>query len=77
MELFEKISGRLLTTGRENIHNLINYMVNESDYFTAPASSQYHSNFKGGLALHSDNVVEMLIKRTRYVILDYQRVLYI
>lgn len=65
MELYEKVSNRLLSTGRENIHILIDYMVNKTDYFTAPASTQYHNNFLGGLALHSDNVVELLIDINR------------
>jgi len=34
---------------------LINYLLN-SDFFFAPASTKYHSNFDGGLCQHSLNV---------------------
>lgn len=35
---------------------LINYLENESDFFTAPASTKYHGNYEGGLCEHSLNV---------------------
>ena len=38
-----------------NIEGLIEKLKN-SDYFTAPASTNYHNNIKGGLADHSLNV---------------------
>lgn len=38
---------------------LANYLLN-SDFFTAPASTKYHCNFKGGLCLHSLNVYKNL-----------------
>ena len=40
---------------REGADKLLEYILN-SDYFTAPASSRFHSNFEGGLAKHSINV---------------------
>ena len=44
------------------IENLLDYLENKSDFFTAPASTQYHSNFKGGLCYHSLNVYKTLLK---------------
>ena len=44
---------------------LINWLTNKSDFFTAPASTKYHSNFEGGLCQHSLNVyysLEALVK---------------
>ena len=35
--------------------NLINYLK-QSDFFSAPASTIYHGNYKGGLAEHSLNI---------------------
>ena len=42
-------------TGREGIDKLIAYL-SKHDYFTAPASTQYHLSVNGGLAQHSLNV---------------------
>jgi 23S rRNA maturation-related 3'-5' exoribonuclease YhaM len=52
----DKIIELLRLTGRPGIENLINYMMNESDFFTAPCSTQYHLCKEGGLAEHSLNV---------------------
>lgn len=40
---------------REGSEELLNYLE-KTDFFTAPASSRFHSNFEGGLCLHSVNV---------------------
>jgi hypothetical protein len=53
--LFQKIS-------RQGDDGLYNYLSLESDFFTAPASSQYHLNFEGGLMQHSINVANTMIK---------------
>ena len=52
----EKIAELLKSTGRAGIENLVNYLENESDFFTAPCSTQYHGCKEGGLAEHSLNV---------------------
>ena len=36
--------------------------LNDSDFFTTPASTQYHNCFEGGLCLHSLNVYDQLNK---------------
>lgn len=36
-------------------------LLEDSDFFTAPASTQYHNAFEGGLAAHSLNVYNNLI----------------
>lgn len=36
--------------------------LERSDFFTAPASTQYHCGFKGGLCQHSLNVYDQLVK---------------
>lgn len=59
----EKIIERLRSTQRSGIEDLINYLENQSDYFKAPASTKFHSNYDGGLAEHSNNVVELLISK--------------
>lgn len=41
---------------REGADKLLDYLTNSSDFFYAPASGRRHSNFDGGLCLHSLNV---------------------
>ena len=46
---------------REGIDSLIEYLK-KSDFFTAPASTRFHSSFEGGLCHHSMIVLERFIK---------------
>lgn len=41
---------------REGADKLLDYLINSSDFFTAPASGRRHNSFEGGLAVHSINV---------------------
>ena len=43
---------------REGIQNLINYL-DESDFYTIPASKRYHNTKKGGLAKHCLSVYSL------------------
>lgn len=54
-EVKEKIINLLKSTGREGIDKVIKYLE-ETDFFVAPASTNYHGNYEGGLAEHSLNV---------------------
>ncbi|MBQ3841368.1 MAG: hydrolase [Ruminiclostridium sp.] len=45
---------------REGADKLLDYLANKSDFFTAPASTKYHSAYEGGLAQHSINVYKCL-----------------
>lgn len=48
---------------RQGISNLILWLNDSScDFFTAPSSSVYHGNYKGGLCEHSLNVYKCLLK---------------
>ena len=44
-----------------DIEGLIN-KLEHSDFFYAPASTQYHSSFEGGLCYHSLNVYDKLVQ---------------
>ena len=46
---------------REGINNLIDWL-NKTDFFVAPASTRYHSNFEGGLCCHSLKVLDRFVK---------------
>lgn len=49
----------LKSTGRKGIDELIEY-IRKSDFYTAPASTRFHSCHEGGLLEHSLNVYECL-----------------
>ena len=45
---------------RNGIDNVIWFLNENSDFFTAPASTRFHMSVKGGLLQHSLNVLEAL-----------------
>lgn len=53
LELFAKIK-------RDGAKELLEYLVNETDFFTAPASTKYHGAIEGGLVTHSIGVYKRL-----------------
>ena len=57
----------LFSTKRENIESLWNWLENETDFFDAPASAQFHGDFDGGLAVHSMNVYKLLKNFTKNI----------
>lgn len=58
IELIKSIDRETITDEMKD--KLINWLVNKSDFFTAPASTKYHCNFEGGLCAHSLNVYSSL-----------------
>ena len=46
---------------REGSAALLDYLQNKSDFFTAPASTQFHGAYVGGLCDHSVNVYHCLV----------------
>ena len=53
---------------REGADKLLDYLLNVSDFFTAPASGRRHSAFEGGLCFHSINTYNRFRKN---IILEY------
>ena len=45
---------------REGAQELLDYLTDKSDFFTAPASARYHGAYVGGLCQHSVNVFRCL-----------------
>ena len=45
---------------RDGADRLLDSLTNKCDFFTAPASTKYHSAYEGGLAQHSLNVYHCL-----------------
>lgn len=57
-----KFTNMLLSTKRKGMEDFIIYLTSETDFFEAPASSNNHGNYKGGLIEHSLTVHENLVK---------------
>ena len=57
-----KILSDLSKIERPGMTNVIGYLEN-SDYFTAPASSKFHNNCEGGLAAHGLNLKTLLTEK--------------
>ena|ERR1035437_6748453 len=65
IERFEKVISFIK---RDGLDDLILWLKNETDFFTAPASTKFHSNFDGGLVEHSLNVCEYALHLFNYTI---------
>lgn len=61
----EKVVNRLKSIHREGMEELIMFLIDGSDYFIAPASTKYHNNFRSGLMLHCDYLVEAMLKKNK------------
>ena len=59
IDRFEQLLG---SVKREGIENLIDF-IRKSDFYTAPASTRYHSCHEGGLLNHSLNVYDCLTSK--------------
>ncbi|HHX49572.1 MAG TPA: HD domain-containing protein [Clostridiales bacterium] len=54
---------------RPGMDKLVDYLVNKSDFFIAPASTRFHLSEEGGLARHSLNVyyrLKMLVANEKF-----------
>ncbi len=50
----------LRSTEREGVENLIQWIREETDFYSAPASTKGHGSFEGGLLVHSLSVYRLL-----------------
>lgn len=57
---FETIARKAIQ--REGIEDVLKYLDEETDFYTAPASTRFHCDHEGGLVEHSINVFNMLRK---------------
>ena len=62
--MIEKFEELLLSTKREGVEALLEF-IRKSDFYTAPASTKYHSCHEGGLLEHSLNVYECLKEKRK------------
>ena len=62
MSKIEEFENLLLSTKREGVEALLEF-IRKSDFYTAPASTKYHSCHEGGLLEHSLNVYKCLVAK--------------
>lgn len=56
------------TITRDGIDNLMEWLENETDFFTSPASTRYHGSYEGGLLDHSLNVYDRLVWEMQHTV---------
>ncbi len=61
-EEFRKL---LLSINREGIEDLVKFIDERTDFYTAPASTRFHGDFEGGLVEHSMKVYEILKRKVK------------
>lgn len=60
----------LKSVNREGMEDLIKFIEEKTDFFTAPASTRYHGSFEGGLLEHSLNVYKILSDKVKNSCID-------
>lgn len=58
----EKFKELLLSTKRKGVKEYLEYLEDETDFFSAWASTSFHCNYDGGLLEHSLNVCEYALR---------------
>ena len=67
-ENIRKFENLMMQVDRDGTFNLVEFLQTETDFFTAPASTNFHLATEGGLLQHSLNVYDCLMgKRGNYI----------
>lgn len=59
----ERFEALVAKVNREGMDELMDYVRNKSDFYTAPASARFHLCCEGGLLQHSLNVYDCLVAK--------------
>lgn len=62
----ETFIARLSTVNRPGMTDFLDWLVNRTDFFTAPAAVSNHGSYEGGLCEHSLQVYEALVTSLKY-----------
>ena len=62
-ENIKRFESLMATITRDGKDALMDYIKNKTDFYTAPASTQFHLSCEGGLQQHSLNVYDCLIAK--------------
>ena len=57
----ERFRSIMATVKRPGVENLMTFIENKSDFYTAPASTRFHLSCDGGLLQHSLNLCDQLL----------------
>ena len=60
----------LKSVNREGMDELIKFLEEKTDFFTAPASTRYHGSYEGGLLEHSLSVYKILSDKVKNACID-------
>lgn len=55
----------LESTKRQGVYALLAWLEQNTDFYTAPASTKYHGNYEGGLLEHSLDVYRHMLELTK------------
>lgn len=61
LERYEKLKEKVIDR-KASFNNLMNFIENETEYLSAPASTKFHLSEEQGLLEHSCNVAETMLK---------------
>jgi len=62
------VESLIMPIDRVGVESVLRILSNETDYYTAPSSTKYHSNFDGGLVVHS-----LLVLKSAYSMIEMLR----
>ena len=62
-ENIKRFEALMSKVNREGLDALMDYIRNKTDFYSAPASTQYHLSCEGGLLQHSLNVYDCLMAK--------------
>ena len=62
-ENIKRFEELMATVNRDGREELMEYIRTKTDFYTAPASTQYHLSCEGGLLQHSLNVYNCLMAK--------------
>jgi len=65
---FKHYFDQIERTGKDDLYE---WLIS-TDFFDAPASSMFHSNYDGGLVDHSINVLEIFLNSYKFLVEEYQ-----
>jgi hypothetical protein len=58
---------------RDGVNDLVSYLLTETDFFKAPASSKYHGAVEEGLIMHSLTVLDVMNELKEYLNMDVSK----
>jgi len=63
--MLEEFKTLIKSINRDGMDDLIKFIEEKTDFYTAPASTRFHGNYEGGLVEHSMKVYEILKQKVQ------------